>query len=53
MIKAYYHRWTQAPYYYQVNVLCNGVQLDGRFCETWEEVIAFCKYHKVEALIKR
>ena len=51
MNKAVYHITDFAPHYYNVRILTqapdhkwfySGV---GRFCTTWTEAVAFCKYY--------
>lgn len=37
-----------APYYYVVHLFVDGKYTGiGRFCDTWEEMIEFCKAHGV------
>ena len=53
-IKAYWKRWTYAPHYYQVNIVTNGVYEGvGAFCDTYEDMVAFCKEHNATEIIER
>lgn len=49
--KAVYHITSFAPHYYNVHILTNGYYCGiGRFCTTWDEVVAFCKYYNVKEI---
>lgn len=53
MKKALYTITSFYPHYYNVHILINGNYAGvGRFCQTFDEMIAFCKYHNVDIIEK-
>lgn len=51
MKKAIFYRCSWAPYYYNVHILIDGIYCGvGRFCESKQELIDFCKYYEVETI---
>ena len=53
MKKAVYTITTFYPHYYNVHIIINGLYAGvGRFCETYEEMEAFCKHYGVEKIEK-
>ena len=51
MITAVYNITDFEPHYYNVHILIDGEYAGiGRFCEDYDEMIAFCRYHHVESL---
>jgi hypothetical protein len=51
--KAIWYRCSFVPYYYNVHIITNGYYCGiGRFCDTWEELIAFCKAYNVTEIRK-
>lgn len=50
---AKYYRCSWAPYYYNVHIFTNGYYAGvGRFCESLDELITFCKYYECEKIEK-
>lgn len=53
MNKAIYNITDFAPHYYNVHILTDGVYCGiGRFCETEQEMIDFCKSYNVVEIKK-
>lgn len=41
------------PHYYNVHILTDGMYTGvGRFCNTWDEMISFCKEYRVQTIKK-
>ena len=53
-VKAFWKRLAWAPYYYSVHIVTNGAYEGvGAFCDTWEDVLDFCKAQNVTEIVKR
>lgn len=53
MNTAVYNITDFVPYYYNVHILTDGVYCGvGRFCDTWDEVVDFCKEYNVQNIKK-